>query len=149
VYACYKLGSLMPVSVTEMRARRESVAQALESAEKSERRLAEVRTEIEAEIAKARDEAEQIVDRARREAVAVTEETATRARAEAAAFVERARTDVGVERERALSELRRELSELVVEGAGAVLRDAIDEPTHQRLITESLTTITPTAGEKS
>lgn len=149
VYACYKLGSLMPFSVAEMRTRRESVAVALENAEKSEQRLAEVRAEIDAEIARAREEAEQILDRARREAVAVSEETATRAREEAAAFVERARADVGVERERALSELRRELSELVVEGAGAVLRDAIDETTHQRLITESLTTIVPAAAEKS
>jgi F-type H+-transporting ATPase subunit b len=149
VYGCFKLGSLMPFSVTEMRARREAVAASLESAEKSERRLTEVRAEIEAEIAKAREQADEIVDRAHREAVAVAEETATRARHEASAFIERARSDVAVERERALADLRRELSALVVEGAGAVLRDAIDEKTHDRLITESLPAMKPAVGERS
>lgn len=143
VYACFKLGSLMPFSVDEMRARRLRVEEALVNVEKAEKRLAEVRDEIDAEIAKARAQADEIVDRARREAVAITEETSVRARHDAAAFIERARSDVGVERERAISELRRELSEMVVEGAGAVLRDAIDGPTHERLITESLEAITP------
>jgi len=143
------VASLMPFSAAAMRARRERIDAALENAAKSEKRLAEVRQEIGSEIAKAREQAEEIVARARREAVAVTEETAVRARAEAAAFIERARTDVGVERERAISELRRELSTIVVDGAGVILREAIDERTHERHITESLTAITPTTGEKS
>jgi F-type H+-transporting ATPase subunit b len=148
VYACFKLGSLMPFSVAEMRARREAVTASLENAEKSEKRLSEVRKEIDAEIARARQQADEIIDRARREAVAVAEETAIRARREAASFIERAKSDVEVERERALSDLRRELSALVVEGAGAVLRDAIDAKTHERLIDESLQAINPAAGEK-
>jgi F-type H+-transporting ATPase subunit b len=149
VYGCFKLGSLMPFSVTEMRSRQDKVQAALENADKAEKRLAEVRSEIDAEIAKAQQQADEIVDRARREAVAITEETSVRARQEAAAFIERARSDVGVERERAISELRRELSDMVVEGAGAVLRDAIDTRTHERLITESLEAMKPAAGEKS
>jgi F-type H+-transporting ATPase subunit b len=147
VYACFKLGSLMPFSVAEMRARREAVATSLEGAGKAEARLAEVRAEIDAEIARASAQAEEILDRARREAVAVAEETATRARREAAAFIERAHNDVAVERDRAVSDLRRELGALVVEGAGAVLRDAIDEPTHARLIGESLNAVKPPSRE--
>ena len=140
---------LIPFSRTAMRARQDSVKQALENADKAEKRLAEVRTEIDAEIAKAREQADEIVGRARREAVAITEETSVRARQDAAAFIERARSDVDVERERAISELRRELSEMVVDGAGAVLRDAIDPATHQRLITESLENLKPAAGART
>ena len=140
--------SLMPFSAEAMRARRDRVEEALRNAENAEKRLAEVRSEIDAEIAKARQQADEIVDRARREAVAITEESAVRSRQEAAAFVERARSDVGVERERAIAELRRELSEMVVEGAGAVLRDAIDPPTHERLIIESLESVAPAAEER-
>ncbi|MBJ7610405.1 MAG: F0F1 ATP synthase subunit B [Candidatus Dormibacteraeota bacterium] len=150
VFACYKLGSLMPFSVTEMRARRERVDEALVNAANAEKRLTEVRSEIDAEIATARQQANEVVDRARREAVAITEETSVRARQDALAFIERARTDVNVERERAISDLRRELSAMVVEGAGAVLRDALDdETTHERLITESLQTMKPSVGERS
>lgn len=149
VFACYKLGSLMPFSVTEMRARRERVDEALVNAANAEKRLTEVRSEIDAEIATARQQANEIVDRARREAVAITEETSVRARQDARAFIERARTDFNVERERAISDLRHELSAMVVEGAGAVLRDALDETTHQRLITDSLQTMKPSAGERS
>ncbi|MHB8533406.1 MAG: F0F1 ATP synthase subunit B [Solirubrobacteraceae bacterium] len=145
VYAVYKLGSLMPFSVAEMRARRASVDTALENAAAATKRLAEVRSEIDAEIAKARLQADEIVDRARREAVAITEETSARARHEADAFVERARSDVNVERERAISELRRELSDLVVQGAGAVLSDAMDDAAHRRLIDESLQAVQPPA----
>ena len=46
-----------------------------------------------------------------------------------------------------MSDLRRELGALVVEGAGAVLRDAIDEPTHARLIGESLKAVKPPGRE--
>ncbi len=147
VYGCFKLGSLMPFSVDQMRARRQAVAASLENAKASERRLAEVRQEIDAEIARAREQSEEILDRARREAAVVSEETAVRSRKEAIALIERARADVGVERERALGELRRELSEQVVDGAGAVLRDAIDQPTHDRLIGESLRALTPQRGD--
>lgn len=149
VYACYKLGSLAPFSVEQMRARRARVASSLETAELSEKRLTEVRAEIAAEVARARQQADEIVDRARREAVAVSEETAVRSRMEAAAFIEHARNDVEVERKRAIAELRRELSELVVEGAGAVLRDAIDARTHERLINDSLEAMKPTRAERS
>jgi len=38
---------------------------------------------------------------------------------------------------------------MVVDGAGAVLRDAPDARTHERLITESLQTMDPVVGEKS
>lgn len=149
VYAVYRLGSLMPFSVAEMSARRVSVEQALENAAKAETRLAEVRTEIDAEIARAREQAGEIVDRARREAVAISEETAARARGDAAAFIERARSDVNVERERALAELRRELGDLVVQGAGAVLGEAMDDATHQRLIEESLASVRPQPRERN
>lgn len=149
VYACFKLGSLMPFSVEQMRLRQKSVAEALDNAEEAERRLAKVREEIEAEIARAQEQADDIVARARREAVAVTEETTVKARADAAAFLERARSDVDVAREHALTDLRRELGDMVVQGAGAVLRDALDDKAHQRLITESLKNMTPSTGEKS
>ncbi len=140
---------LIPFSANAMRARRQSLDEALANADKAENRLAEVRTEIDAEIARAQTQADEIVDRARREAVAISEETAARARREAAAFIERARNDVGVERERAISELRHELSDLVVEGAGAVLGEAMDERTHQRLIEESLSAIQPQQQERN
>lgn len=146
VYGTFKLGSLMPFSVPQMRARRERIEQALQTAEQAERRLAEVRAEIDAEIARAREQAGDIVARARREAVVVTEESATRARAEAAAFLERTRSDIGVERERAVAALRQELSELVVEGAGAVIRDALDEQAHRRLIDTGLESVGASDG---
>ncbi len=148
VYGCFRLGSLMPFSVDQMRARRATVATSLENAAAAEARLAEVRREIDAEIAKARAQADEMVAVARREAVAVGEETARKARQDAAAFIERARSDIGVERERALGELRRELSALVVDGAGAVLRNAIDAPTHDRLIGESLQALKPFSAEQ-
>jgi F-type H+-transporting ATPase subunit b len=140
---------LIPFSANAMRARRQSLDEALANADRAEKRLAEVRTEIDAEVAKAQAQADEIVDRARREAVAMSEETAARARREAAAFLERASNDVGVERERAISELRRELSRLVVEGAGAVLSEALDERTHQRLIEDSLSSLHPRAEERN
>jgi len=148
VYGCFRLGSLMPFSVDQMRARRATVATSLENAAAAETRLAEVRREIDAEIGRARAQADEMVAVARREAVAVGEETARKARQDAAAFIERARSDIGVERERALGELRRELSALVVDGAGAVLRDAIDERTHDRLIGESLQALKPSPAEQ-
>lgn len=149
VYACYKLGSLMPFSVEMMRARKERIAQALETAERSEKRLTQVRQEIGAEVARAREQADEIIARARREAVAISEESAAKARSDAASFIDRARADVDVERERAITELRRELSQLVVQGAGAVLSEALDEKTQSRLIRESLEKVTPQRGAEN
>ncbi|MHB8717299.1 MAG: F0F1 ATP synthase subunit B [Candidatus Dormibacteria bacterium] len=140
------LTAMIPFSAGAMEARRHRIAEALENAEQAERRLAQVRSEIEAEVAAAREQADEIVVRARREAVAATEEAERRSRAEVAALLDRARADVALERERAIGELRQQMSELVVEGAGAVLRDALDGSAHDRLVRRSLAAVPPRRG---
>ena len=68
----------------------------------------------------------------------VTDEVRSRGRRDAEAELQKALADIGAERDRALQELRGQTAALIVEAAGRIIGQSIDERTHQKLIEESL-----------
>jgi F-type H+-transporting ATPase subunit b len=123
-------------------ARQRQIEEGLRASEEAQKRLLAVRDEVEQTIAEARDQAREVIARAHKEAAAEAEEMRERARREAQAQVEKARGDIGVERDRAIQELRAQMSALVVEAAGRVIKQTVDEKAHRRLIEESLAEVT-------
>ncbi len=118
--------------------REERIEAGLRAAEESEKRLAEVRTEVQRMLDDSRTQARDIIARAHQEATADADEVRNRARRDADAQLQKALTDIEAERDRALQELRAQVAALVVQASAQVLGEAIDERTHQRLIEESL-----------
>ena len=127
------------IRLAEERQRKiEDGVRAAEEAERLKQRVAEEREQILAEV---RQEAREIIVRAHREATVDADALRNTARKEAAAILDKARADIDAERDRAIQELRAQVGNLVVEAAGRVLGQAIDEKTHQRLIEESIASV--------
>jgi len=124
-------------------ARQKQIEEGLRAAQEAERRPQAVQQDVEKTLAEARGQARVMINRAHQEAAAEAEELRNRARRDAEAQIERARGDIAGERDRAVQELRAQVSALVVEAAGKVLGEAIDEKAHQRLIEESLRQVSP------
>ena len=123
-------------------ARQKQIEDGLRAAAEAEQRLRAVQTEVEQTMAEARTQAREVISRAHHEATAEAEEVRQRGRREAEAQVAKARGDIEAERDRAVQEVRAQLGALIVEAAGRVLGEAIDEKTHRKLIDESVAEVT-------
>jgi F-type H+-transporting ATPase subunit b len=122
--------------------RAERIESGLRAAEESEKRLAQVTDEVKRILDDASGQAREIIARAHQEATADADEVRNRGRRDAEAELQKALSDIAAERDRALQELRAQAAALIVEAAGRIIGQSIDERTHQRLIEESLDKVT-------
>jgi F-type H+-transporting ATPase subunit b len=125
----------------QIAARNEKIEHGLKAAQEAEQRLVSASAEVQKELEQARTQAREIITRAHQEATTDADAVRTNARRESDAIVEKARADIEAERDRALQELRAQVSALVVEAAGKVLGQAIDARAHERLIEESISSV--------
>lgn len=121
--------------------RNERIEAGVRAAAEAERRLTEVQTEVQKLLDEAKAQAREILVRAHQEATADADAVRNNARHEAEAIVARAHAEIEAERDRALQELRAQVSALVVEAAARVLGQAIDAKSHERLIEETLASV--------
>jgi F-type H+-transporting ATPase subunit b len=122
--------------------RQKTIEGGLRAAEESEKRLAQVTDEVQRILDDARSQAREIITRAHQEATADADEVRNRGRRDAEAEAQKALADIAAERDRAVQELRAQVAAMVVEAAGRIIGQSIDERTHQRLIEESLEKVT-------
>jgi len=131
-----------PPIIRAAEARQKQIEDGLRAAAEAEQRLRAVQTEVEQTMAEARTQAREVITRSHQEATAEAEEVRQRGRRDAETQVAKARSDIEAERDRAVQEVRAQLGALIVEAAGRVLGEAIDETTHRKLIDESVTEVT-------
>lgn len=102
---------------------------------------------VQAELANAGEEARRQLETVRRESQAIIEQAGQvgervkeqarqEAQAEADKIVARARAQMEQERQATVSELRREMADLVVEAAGKVIGQSMDDGVRRRLVDE-------------
>jgi F-type H+-transporting ATPase subunit b len=125
--------------VAEDRQRR--IEEGVKAAEESKQRLAEVQQDVQRTLEEARGQAREIISRAHRDAAGEAEEVRIKGRADAEAVVRQAQEEIRAERDRAIQELRAEMSSLIVDAAGRLIGQTLDQRAHQRLIDESLTRV--------
>jgi F-type H+-transporting ATPase subunit b len=128
--------------VRNLQKREDRIESGLRAAEESEKRLAQVTDEVQRILDDARGQAREIITRAHQEATADADEVRNRGRRDAEAEAQKALADIAAERDRALQELRAQTAALIVEAAGKIIGQSIDQRTHQRLIEESLEKVT-------
>lgn len=117
-----------------MRKRKEQIEDSYVQAEKAQSEAQALKAECETRLSGAREEASQIVKTATDRATARSEELIGEARAEVAALKTKADAEIESERRKAASELKGDISELVVNLAGLVVAKEIDAGTHKNLI---------------
>jgi len=116
--------------------RDESASRAIKAAEEAKLGAEKARSEIEAQLAQARAQAGALLDEARVRGEVREREIVDTAKKESQALLERARTEIRAEQDRAISTIRKQVVDLSVNAAGAVLRRKVDAADDRRLAEE-------------
>ena len=121
------------------------VEDALAAAERARKAADDQMTATRDELDKARQEARQMVHEATARAERQAQEALARARTEAERQMQQARQEIEAQKRKALEEIRREVVDLALGSAGAILKRDVDDEAHRRLVGEFLAAA-PNAG---
>jgi F-type H+-transporting ATPase subunit b len=121
-----------------IRKRQQQIAQALSEAEAARREVDEARQKEKSDLADARRQAQEILDRAEKLGEELREELRQKGRQEQEAMITRARAELAQEREQAVSQLRRQVADLVLLATQKILEEELDQKRQRRLIDEAL-----------
>ena len=116
--------------------REKGIRDALERAERARDEAQAAGEEHRKVLAGAEAEARQIVARAREAAENVGATIVEEARTEAQQTVEQARRSIDSEKRAALTELRREMADLAVQAAGAIIDANLDDDRNRKLVND-------------
>ena len=118
--------------------RQQTIAKALDDAQKARLELERLQRESAEMMAAARVEAEAIVSRSRADAAQLGEELKQKARADAAGIVKNAEKQIQMETARALQQIRSEAVDLSVTIASKILQRNVSKADNEGLIQETL-----------
>ncbi|HVC39289.1 MAG TPA: F0F1 ATP synthase subunit B [Candidatus Dormibacteraeota bacterium] len=121
-----------------LKARQQQIAQALSEAEEARREVEGARQKERSDLAEARHQAQEILDRAQKLGEELREELRQKGREEQEAMLSRARAELAQEREQAVSQLRRQVADLVLLATTKILQEELDQKRQRRLIDEAL-----------
>jgi F-type H+-transporting ATPase subunit b len=129
---------VFPPNSHALKVRQQQIAQALSEAEAARREVDEARQKEKSGLADARRQAQEILDRAEKLGEELREELRQKGRQEQEAMITRARAELAQEREQAVSQLRRQVADLVLLATQKILEEELDQKRQRRLIDEAL-----------
>jgi F-type H+-transporting ATPase subunit b len=113
--------------------RERSIRDALESADRAREEAQAQQAEHEKRLAEAESQARQIISEAREAAEKVGQQVVADAKEEAERTAQRAQDSIQAEKRAALAELRREVADMAVGAAGAILNAELDAERNRKL----------------
>ena len=113
--------------------RERGIREALESADRARQEAQVQQAEHEKQLAEAESQARHIVGEAQEAAAKGGEQVVADAKEEAERTVQRARDEIAAEKRKALAELRREVADMAVGAAGAILNAELDAERNRKL----------------
>lgn len=127
---------IWPPLAAAMEERRKKIAEGLEAAERSKSDLAEAESKIAEMLKEAKMEAVEILDAAHKRSAEIVAQSRHEAHAEGEKILAHTQAQIQSEIKQAQSELRKQVSELVVLGAGKILDREINAQDHTSIINE-------------
>ncbi len=121
--------------------REQRIRDAIEGSEQARQEAETVLGEHRAKLAAAEDEARQIVAEAREAGEKVRQDIVGQAREEAQRTIDQARTSIEAEKRAAIAELRREMADLAVHAAGALIDANLDDEKNRGLVDDLIAKI--------
>lgn len=118
--------------------RRQRIAQSMQDAQKAADYAASVQAELDKQKAESRKEGQAILTQANEMSEKLREDILAQAREDARKMLEKAKEEIDAERARSMAELQKQVADLALAVSQSVLKDAIDEDTHRRLIGDFL-----------
>jgi F-type H+-transporting ATPase subunit b len=125
---------IWPPLIAAIDQRRSKIAEGLASAEKSEKSLAEARSNATVILKDAHAQASKIIEQANRRSNELVDEARGTAITEGQRLIGDARQEVALESGRAREQLRKEVASIAVAGASKLLGREIDARTHAELL---------------
>ena len=132
VWFCMRF--IWPPLTAAMRARRQGVADDLDTAARAQEAVAEARREADELRNVAKVEAVTVIDEAHRQATRIIEDAKERAEEERVRAARAAQSEIDQAVQRAREALREELSELLLTGADKVLGQPVDRRLHRSVV---------------
>jgi F-type H+-transporting ATPase subunit b len=129
---------VFPPIAKALDARKQQIALALSEAEAARREVEEARKQEKSELADARRQAQEILDKAQKLGEELREELRNKGSEEQEAMLTRARAELAQEREQAVSQLRRQVADLVLLATTKILEEELDPKRQRRLIDQAL-----------
>ena len=127
---------IWPPLSAAMADRQQRIAEGLAAADAGLDSKRRAEREAEQVVADARGRAREIVDQAKRQAAGVVEAARGEAEAEGKRLLRAADAEIDRQQAQARDALRRELGELVIDGASRVLEREVDADTHRDLVAD-------------
>ena len=124
-----------------VRAREESLQQAIDAAKADREAAAKLLAEHQAQIEAARGEAQKLIADGRSVAEKMRGDLLEQTRREQQEMLERARREIGSEKERAIAELRKEAVDLALAGASKVIEQNLESAKNRQLVESFLSSI--------
>jgi F-type H+-transporting ATPase subunit b len=122
-------------------ARSDAIRDQLEAAQRSREEAQRLHAEAQQDVERARSEAREIVERASHTSEAIGSDLERRAREEYERIVGQARSQIEFERERAVSQLRRNAADVVIDAAREVVQRTLEPESDRRVIEDSLSNL--------
>jgi len=119
-----------------LKEREDSIADALQSAEKAKEEMAKLKADNEVIIRQAKAEREKILQEAREIKMKIVEQAKEEASQEANKMIEMARVNIRNEEAQALDQIKAQVAELSVDIAGKILREKLADTTEQQKLVE-------------
>jgi len=139
VWFCMKY--VWPPITSAMQEREKKIADGLDAANRAERDLELAQEKAASQLRESKEKAAEIIEQANKRANQIVDEAKDTARAEGDRIVAAAQAEVEQEVNRAKEALRKQVSELAVEGAAKILGKSVDSSAHadlQNNLTEAL-----------
>ena len=121
--------------------REQSIRDAIEGAAQARQEAEAVLNEHRAKLEAAEDEARQIVAEAREAGEKVRQDIVAQAREESQRTIDQARTSIESEKRVAIAQLRREMADLAVQAAGALIDANLDDEKNRGLVDDLISRI--------
>lgn len=125
---------IWPPLINAMQARRERIAEGLETADKADVKLAESETHAQQLLQEAKSESQKVIDQARAQAANIVEDAKVKAREEGERLLDAARVEIEQESNRAREKLRTEISDLAILAAEQILEAEVDPKKHELML---------------
>ena len=132
VWFCMKY--VWPPLLSAMQEREKKIADGLDAANRAERDLELAKEKAASQLRESKEKAAEIIEQANKRANQIIDEAKEAARTEGSRLVAAAQAEVEQEANRAKEDLRKQVSELAVEGAAKILGKSVDASAHADLL---------------
>lgn len=124
-----------------MQERTERIRASIDDAERVKSEAEQMRAQLEAQLADARNEAARIIEEARQQADALKREREAQLAAELEEQRRRAAAEIEASRQQALADLQRQIADLAIAAAEAVVGRNLDRETNEALVREFIASV--------